>query len=489
MKINSISLLSAIGVSSLFPSVESSIVGTSGNTGRNLFSPIAGDAAFDSSALNDTELIAKFEACLPTLDARKSKFLEPFLTPEFLNSTTCLDPDGTLGAKGTDPTATWLLQFGLGGALIFDNNLADEYIGDDPSNTKLTESVRKVHDEIQWFWGLTSEMREVDPLIGQMPLKGVHNSFYTNDDGSFEAVVRTNPVIANLPPEKIEQFPSFEQVQSCVIDFLDNPGLTFNAKYVAPISTLPGLYPSSQIMWGDGIVKFMQAISIDEDDALLRIAAFHGHEYGHHVGVLIGDVPIQSAIPEETRFSELLTDSLSAYWNAHTCGNALGPEEMEVVADTLFAVGDCNFDNPTHHGTPNQRACAVRWGAYLAHESSEIMEPSAIIARFKEDLNSVLAVDMEVACPLLNSTQAAETFSENMECPWIRQPSAVRREDDSADGGREDDMDVENDEIIDEDMFQALSENEDDTTSIGYASIKSKFAIVSCFFGSFFVFW
>jgi hypothetical protein len=486
MKINlPYSLLAATAVSCL-PPVASSIVGTSGNTGRNLFSPITGDAAFDSSALNDTELIAKSEACLPTLDGRKSQFLEPFLTPEFLNSTTCLDPDGTLGARGTDPTATWLLTFGFNGKLFFDNNLADEYIGDDPANTKLTESVRKVHDDIQWFWGLSAEMRQVDPLIGQMPLKGLHNSFYTNDDASFEATARTNPVLANLPPEKNAKFPSFEHVQSCVIDFLDNPGLTFNAKYVAPISVLPGLYPGSQIMWGDGIVKFMQSISIDEDDALLRIAAFHGHEYGHHVGILIGDVPIQSPIPEETRFSELLTDSLSAYWNAHTCGNALGADEMEVVADTLFAVGDCNFDNPTHHGTPDQRACAVRWGAYLAHESPDIIEPSNIIARFKEDLNDILAVDMEAACPRFNSTQAAESFSNKMQCPWIRQPSAVRREDNSADGGRTEDMDVDDNS---EEMPQALDESEGDTTSSGFASILSSLTIASCVFFSSLAFW
>ena len=117
------------------------------------------------------------------------------------------------------------------------------------------------------------------------------------------------------------------------------------------------------------------------------------------------------------------------------------------------------------------------------------MEPSRIIARFEASLSDIIGVDIEGACPLLNSTQAAESFSSRKKCPWIRQPSAVRREDDSADGGREDDMDVGNDEIVDEDKSQALDESDGDTTSSGYAPIKSTFAIASCAFGSFFVFW
>ena len=491
MKIHSSSLLVVTCVSSFVSPAASSIVAegltsrTTSSGTRELFSPFlsGGEPVPEAEGLNDTELLAKIEACKATQDNRKTAFLLPYLTEEFLNTTVCA------GAPNQDPVTYWLLQFAAPAKFFLDSNVNNEFIGSDPSDMIITKALRQFHADVQWFWSLTEEVRAIDPLIGQMPLKGVHNTFFGNEDGSFERISDLRPAlpVISMPDVPI---PSFETASSCIADFVDSPGLTLNAKYIPPIQQIPGTDPGGQIMWGDGFVKFLQSLDNgDEEALLLRMAATHGHEYGHHVAINVGNIAITGMTAEQTRFSELLTDSLSGYWNAHSCGNAYKAEDFVVIEDTFSATGDCFFDNPGHHGTSDQRQCAARWGAYLAHENSEVMEPSSIIARFETSLSDIIAVDIEGACPLLNSTQAAESFSEKMECPWIRQPSAVRRDDDnSADGGREDDMDVGNDEIVDEDMSQALDEDEDDTTSSGYASIKSTFAIASCVFGSFFVF-
>ena len=490
MKIHSPPLLAVTIVSSFVSPAASSIVAeglitswTASSGARELFSPLVsgGEPVPEAEGLNATDLLAKIEECKATQDNRKNEFLFPFLTEGFLNTTVCA------GAPDQDPATYWLFQFAAPAKFFLDSNVNNEFIGSDPSDMKITEALRKLHADVQWFWSLTEEMRTVDPLIGQMPLKGVHNTFFSNEDGSFERILAIGSSLTDMPADSI---PSFETASSCVADFVDSPALTLNAKYIPPIQQIPGTDPGGQIMWGDGVVKFMQSLDNGNEEALLlRIAATHGHEYGHHVAINVGNIAITGKTAEQTRFSELLTDALSGYWNAHICGNAYSADNFVVIEDTFSATGDCFFDNPIHHGTSDQRKCAARWGAYLAHENSEVREPSRIISRFEASLSDIIAVDIEGACPLLNSTQAAESFSSRKKCPWIRQPSAVRREDDSADGGREDDMDVGNDEIVDEDKSQALDESDGDTTSSGYAPIKSTFAIASCAFGSFFVFW
>ena len=91
MKINSLSLLAANCVSSFVATstiVAEGATTTTNSAGRELFSPLlsGGEPVPEAEGLNDTELIAKIESCKAAQDNRKTAFLLPFLTEEFLNS-------------------------------------------------------------------------------------------------------------------------------------------------------------------------------------------------------------------------------------------------------------------------------------------------------------------------------------------------------------------------------------------------------------------
>ncbi|HVH93870.1 MAG TPA: hypothetical protein VM688_03025, partial [Nocardioidaceae bacterium] len=59
-------------------------------------------------------------------------------------------------------------------------------------------------------------------------------------------------------------------------------------------------------------------------------------------------------------------------------------------------VGDCAFDDPNHHGTPNQRLRASTWGAQLAMSAQKQghILPSLTVARlFDKALPAIVAPD------------------------------------------------------------------------------------------------
>jgi predicted metalloprotease len=89
------------------------------------------------------------------------------------------------------------------------------------------------------------------------------------------------------------------------------------------------------------------------------VAYVVAHEYAHNVqqesGVLAGHL---RALP-----TELDADCLAGTWARWDYGQGkLGPGEVQEALDAAMAVGDFDFLNPEHHGTPTERRDAVLTG-------------------------------------------------------------------------------------------------------------------------------
>jgi hypothetical protein len=66
---------------------------------------------------------------------------------------------------------------------------------------------------------------------------------------------------------------------------------------------------------------------------------------------------------------------------------------------TFYVVGDCVFDSPGHHGTPNQRARAAIFGIKLAHKPPQwrILPSLTVANKFDAKLPEIVAPDAKRA--------------------------------------------------------------------------------------------
>ncbi len=69
---------------------------------------------------------------------------------------------------------------------------------------------------------------------------------------------------------------------------------------------------------------------------------------------------------------------------------------MLEAQETFYAVGDCAFADPDHHGTPQQRMRASAWAAAPAEGArpqGEILSAAAFAALFDAELPELVAPD------------------------------------------------------------------------------------------------
>ena len=174
----------------------------------------------------------------------------------------------------------------------------------------------------------------------------------------------------------------------------DNPIFTLNAfafsaeGHTDPlISSIP-----DKIVVGDGIVDAVETLGSGD----VGPEAVLAHEFAHHVQFEAGLLTSSLTGPEATRRSELMADAMGTYQLTHKRGLALNARRVLDAEWTFFRIGDCQFDNPGHHGTPYQRLRASTWGASLArsHRPQSRVLPSRTVARrFDAALPSIVAPD------------------------------------------------------------------------------------------------
>lgn len=193
-----------------------------------------------------------------------------------------------------------------------------------------------------------AEAREIADTVAASPgLDGGNNPLFTLNAFAFSAEVNPNPVVAGVP---------------------------------------------DKIVFGDGMLDALEFMGIGNVGSRVVLA----HEFGHHVQFEDGLLASALDAPEATRRVELMADTFGTYFATHARGLALNAKRVLQAERAFFAVGDCAFDNPGHHGTPSQRERASTWAANLANSArpqGHILPSLALAARFEAELPRLVAPD------------------------------------------------------------------------------------------------
>ena len=173
------------------------------------------------------------------------------------------------------------------------------------------------------------------------------------------------------------------------------PILTFNAFAYSALGKeeFPGLgVIPDKIVMGDGVLEGFKAIGLGD----VAPQAILAHEFGHHIQYErdLFNSPLTG--PEATRRTELMADAFAAYYLTHKRGANLNWVRTKHFIQTFANVGDCGFNDPNHHGTPNQRTKAAEWGnlVALATERHGRILPTKVFAKlFERKLPELVAPD------------------------------------------------------------------------------------------------
>ena len=266
--------------------------------------------------------------------------------------------------------------------LAFDQNAADDYIG--VAGGQTTELVKR-HKDNQRFWDIPSQ---------DILLQGMHGANLADDAKMIPVVQLLFGVPSALAAEIVDYVQSVIQADPGL--GFNNPLFTLNAFAVTtqgepPESPFFGI--PNKIVMGDGILEALVGVGLGNSAPDF----VHAHEFAHHVQFKRGlfDAPVpESELPEFTRRTELMADAFGSYFCAHARGAAMQAKRIIEAFRGAYVLGDCAFDFPGHHGTPNQRAAAAEWGIKLASGSrGKINSSAAMIQLFEAQLPILIAPD------------------------------------------------------------------------------------------------
>ncbi len=245
------------------------------------------------------------------------------------------------------------------------------------------KQLEKTFREVKAFWDIKSD---------DIQLMAMH------PDPLFSAarIARTNKVLheGEIPDADIEaeaaEVATFMQAHP---GFARNPLFTLNAFAFSGVDEDP---PFNQIpdklVFGDGFIQAYDALGLG--DVGPRVVM--GHEFGHHIQYEDNLFETDLTGPEATRRTELMADTFAGYFGTHKKGLTLNKKRVVDTLLTFYTVGDCAFDDPGHHGTPNQRERAAQFGADLAAAAKpkSYVLPSLTVAHlFEDELPTIVAPD------------------------------------------------------------------------------------------------
>lgn len=146
------------------------------------------------------------------------------------------------------------------------------------------------------------------------------------------------------------------------------------------------------IVMGDGVMQGFDAIGL----GALAPRAILGHEFGHQVQYANNLFESDLTGPEAGRRTELMADAFGTYFLVHARGEALNAKRTLSSLQSFYELGDCDFTNADHHGTPLQRLRAATWSADLANNARPQghIRPSIVFAaEFDNKLSELIAPD------------------------------------------------------------------------------------------------
>jgi hypothetical protein len=159
----------------------------------------------------------------------------------------------------------------------------------------------------------------------------------------------------------------------------------------------------AKIVMGDGILEGYAAVGYGD----VAPQAIFAHEFAHQIqfannyflgNTAAGDAPLPPRVTgaERTRYTELMADAYAAYYLTHARGGTLRQKRVEEFLSTFFQIGDCAYTNGGHHGTPNQRLAAARFGFQVAADGQKqghIMTSDEFHKLFVAQYPAIIALD------------------------------------------------------------------------------------------------
>lgn len=146
------------------------------------------------------------------------------------------------------------------------------------------------------------------------------------------------------------------------------------------------------IALGDGMLKSYAELGYADVAPRIILA----HEFGHAVEGAAGYLVGFEQTPENNRHLELLSDAMASYFAAHPRGLSMQNKRVEQFVTIAASAGGCDFDNPSHHGTPDQRGRAAAWATSLvdaARPKSTVLTFSQFLAAFDQAYPTMVAPD------------------------------------------------------------------------------------------------
>ncbi|MGH3879457.1 MAG: hypothetical protein ACRDSK_20720 [Actinophytocola sp.] len=173
-----------------------------------------------------------------------------------------------------------------------------------------------------------------------------------------------------------------------------NPIFTLNAFAFSAEGETDPIFEGipDKMVFGEGLTEAMDVLGLGTTGA----QAVVGHEMAHHVQYEqnLFDSPLTG--PEATRRTELMADTFGTYQVAHKRGLGFNAVQLHRAEQAFYEVGDCSFDSPGHHGTPNQRLRAAVFGRQLAAKATAPfpVQPSLVLAeKFEKKLPNLVRPD------------------------------------------------------------------------------------------------
>jgi len=269
-------------------------------------------------------------------------------------------------------------------ALLFETENTPQYFG---YNGEYTQVLQKTERDAKSFWDIPS---------GGIQLIGMHGTILLDVErvaATYVAAFQTEngPVTPELAAE-VAPIVRETVLQSRTLNGGNHPLFSFNALSIPKLDvTIP-----AKVIMGDGILAGYDAIGFGD----VAPQAVYAHEFGHQIQFANDyfDDPYATRddFADFTRYTELMADAFSAYYLTHKRGAAMNKKRVEEFLQVFFQVGDCEFDNPEHHGTPNQRMAAARFGfnvADQAQKQGQILTSEQFHALFVATYPTLIAPD------------------------------------------------------------------------------------------------
>jgi hypothetical protein len=267
-------------------------------------------------------------------------------------------------------------------ALYFQTDDMPQYFG---YKGEYTQVMQKTFTDVKRFWNIASDDIQLVGMHGSMLLDPVR-------------VAQTYELVFGVPKATAQAYATAIKnavAASKTLNQGDHPLFSFNAFAF----TTYGQSVPDKIVMGDGIMAGYQALGYGD----VAPQGIFAHEFGHHIQYENGyiDEPVPGTKgrvteAEKTRYTELMADAYSAYFLTHSQGLALNQKRVEQFLVVFFQIGDCGFSSDGHHGTPNQRMAAARFGFQVAAEAQKqghILTSQQFHARFVAVYPTLVAPD------------------------------------------------------------------------------------------------